>query len=566
MFSSLNETWSPYRVVPLFDETVHDAPPNWQTYKVVREAFKIAFSDAARMAPDWHPSLAVKDRGIVICGGGWRFFPSVYVTVRAIRNTGCTLPIQVWCLGDQGEFDHRMKATTDRFDVEWINAQAFAREWQIKKRRWGGWELKPFAALHCPFREVVCLDADCYPAYDLSLFLDSQEHRYIGATFWPDISSLTKGQWDQFGIPYRNEPAFESGQFAIDKTRHYKALWLTNWMNDRSDYVYSHIYGDKDTFHLSWRKLGMNYCMPYQTPEWKSVGFIHRDFNGNMIFFHRIADKFKWHGTVDGKQIHHSFTSSQIPEHKFLPSIPHEKQCHRWVVECSEMIRPEQHFTWPDTPSGMGKFVWDKVVIENEYELPDSMKNEIVIDIGGNYGAFTYACLYRDAKHVIAVEPHLNTSKHYAHNLRSFADRYTLINKMVSDSNDGIHLVDEPYHFDNDPWSTSLFSGREGETRLWPTIHIDDVIDIAAKKGEISLMKIDAEGAEFPALMASTKLRMVKRIVGECHDFGFHYRGRERTIQDVVQALTDRGFTVRHFLSGAFVPKKQTHLFFADRL
>lgn len=565
MFSGLNELWGVHDVVRLFDAVDYDAPRNWQHYKIVKKAFNQAFDDASRIVPDWKPSLTPIDRGITICGGGWRFFPSVYVTVRVIRETGCTLPIQVWYLGDRREFDPRMKQATDRFNVEWVDGQAFAREHQIKKRQWGGWQLKSFAALHSPFKEVICLDADCYPIYNPEIFLDSREHQTIGATFWPDIGSLTKQQWEQFDMEYRDEPAFESGQFVVDKSRHYGALWLSDWMNNRSDYVYSHIYGDKDTFHLAWRKLDQPYCMPKRIAEWHFVGFTHRDFQNNIIFFHRVADKFKWDGKVDDVYIDRNYPSQQNIVPKFLPSLPLEKECHRWVVECSEIVRPDQHLTYPAGSNMMNKHIWDSVVLGNEYDLPNSMKGMIVIDIGANYGAFSLACIYRDVDYIFAAEPLETNNEAYKNNLKNYADRYALLSKMVCDTSDGVNLPIAPFHEHEGHWSTSLFTKKEGETRLWNSIHIDDLIDLASEKGEIDLMKIDAEGAEFPALMASTKLRKVKRIVGECHDFGFEYRGKVRTIEDVIQALTDRGFVVRHFKTGVHNPKHQTHLFFADR-
>ena len=42
---------------------------------------------------------AYRGRGVVIAGGGDRFFASLYITVRALRHVGCTLPIQVWYMG-----------------------------------------------------------------------------------------------------------------------------------------------------------------------------------------------------------------------------------------------------------------------------------------------------------------------------------------------------------------------------------------------------------------------------------------------------------------------------------
>ena len=38
-------------------------------------------------------------RGIVICGGGAKYFPCVYVLVRLLRHLRCRLPVEVWHLG-----------------------------------------------------------------------------------------------------------------------------------------------------------------------------------------------------------------------------------------------------------------------------------------------------------------------------------------------------------------------------------------------------------------------------------------------------------------------------------
>jgi hypothetical protein len=60
------------------------------------------------------------DRGIVICRGGSRSFPSLFVTIACIRKIGGTLPIQVWFLGDRGESDLRMLRVLEPFNVGWI--------------------------------------------------------------------------------------------------------------------------------------------------------------------------------------------------------------------------------------------------------------------------------------------------------------------------------------------------------------------------------------------------------------------------------------------------------------
>src|SRR5262249_14368334 len=152
----------------------------------VRQAFRNLFDQAASQEPPSPPQWKA-ERGIVICGGGWGFFPSIYVTIRILRHVGCTLPVQVWYLGDRGEFDPRMEAALRPYNVGWVNANALWRDQPgVAIRRANidhGWMLKPFAAAFAPFREVICLDADSYPATDPERLLDHLEFRRVGACF-----------------------------------------------------------------------------------------------------------------------------------------------------------------------------------------------------------------------------------------------------------------------------------------------------------------------------------------------------------------------------------------------
>jgi hypothetical protein len=198
-------------------------PAGWVGFPNVAAAFRELFDEAAGSIP--RPPRWTAHRGVVICGGGWRFFPSLFVTVKILRLVGCELPIQVWYLGDAGEFDVRMLQSLDGYGVEWIDADAFFRDIGPPRRlpgnfRDAGWALKAWAAAYCPFAEVLSLDADSYPAYKPDRFLDHPEFRRVGASFWPDNGGrLEAGQWERFGVPLHQEVAWESGQFAVDKSR-----------------------------------------------------------------------------------------------------------------------------------------------------------------------------------------------------------------------------------------------------------------------------------------------------------------------------------------------------------
>jgi len=240
-------------------------------------------------------------RGIVICGGGVKYFTNAWVNISMLRKLGCSLPIELWHLGEE-EVDKEMPLLLKEFDVECVDALKVRKRHPVRRLK-GGWELKSYAILHCPFREVLFLDADNVPVVNPEFLFESQPYRETGAIFWPDYGQLKKSQtiWDSCGLERPEGPEFESGQIVVDKERCWKALRLALWFNEHSDFYYQHIHGDKETFHLAFRKLGKSFAMP-QTPIHPLEGTMcQHDFAGNRIFQHRNTDK--WNLLLNNKRV-----------------------------------------------------------------------------------------------------------------------------------------------------------------------------------------------------------------------------------------------------------------------
>lgn len=240
--------------------------------------------------------------GIVIVAGGGRSYVNAFVALTILReDLGCAMPIQVWYLGPNEMSDH-MVALLKPFDLELVDAFEVRRRFPM--RRLGGWEAKIFAILHSPFRHVVLIDADNMAIIDPARMLEWPEYSRSGAIFWPDIQSLPPDSpaWTLCRAIYRNEPEVESGQLVVDKERCWIPLQLTRHFNEWSDIYYRYFLGDKETFHLAWRQLGIDYAMPETLPTQlsgrrstpvgirKMAGGLEQfDFEERPIFHHRTG-------------------------------------------------------------------------------------------------------------------------------------------------------------------------------------------------------------------------------------------------------------------------------------
>jgi len=241
------------------------------------------------------PPEDLSGRGIVICGGGQRYFTCAWVCIQMLRELGCTLPIELWYLGPM-EMDAHMKALVAPFGVECRDGRTHRKDAQGKPKMrssLGGFELKPYAILHSSFREVLFLDADNVPVRNPEYLFELPEYVEDGAIFWPDFSRLSSSReiWNVCGVSYRDEPEFESGQIVVDKLRCWEALQLTLWYNEHSDFFYKYIHGDKDTFHMAFRKVGTPYAMPPVPIHPLEYTMCQHDFKGNRVFQHRNLAK-----------------------------------------------------------------------------------------------------------------------------------------------------------------------------------------------------------------------------------------------------------------------------------
>lgn len=231
--------------------------------------------------------------GIVICAGGIKYLTCAWVCVNMLRKLGCYLPIEIWHLG-KGELNKTITRLLVKRNVVFVDASELRAKYPVRTLE--GWPLKAYAIINSRFQNVLLLDADNVPVTNPEYLFTTHAFKRTGAVFWPDFGRLAPDRaiWKICGIRYQNEPEFESGQVLVNKAKCWNALNLALWYNEHADYYYQHIHGDKETFHMAFRKLSQPYAMP-KTPILSLDGVVmcQHDFQGKRVFQHRNLRKWE---------------------------------------------------------------------------------------------------------------------------------------------------------------------------------------------------------------------------------------------------------------------------------
>lgn len=201
----------------------------------------------------------------------------------------------------------RMRSILKQLDAKVVDAFDFTAS--APARILNGWELKAYSILHCSFKEVLLLDADNVPLVDPAFLFETAEFKETGAICWPDRWPMSQpGMWEMCGLPEKIslESEFESGQLLVNKHRCWRVLRLAMWMNEYSDFFYRYMHGDKETFHVAFKKLKKSYSMTSTPVKELEHTLCQHDFKGKRIFQHRIGDKwvlFGQNACIDGFQM-----------------------------------------------------------------------------------------------------------------------------------------------------------------------------------------------------------------------------------------------------------------------
>lgn len=378
------------------------------------------------------PTESFEGRGVVICGGGVKYFTNAWVCINMLRRVGCMLPIELWHLGSE-EMDAEMRELVQPLDVICVDVHEVAKRFPV--RRSGGWQSKPFAILYSRFREVIFLDADNVPVVNPIALFDTPQYRKTGAIFWPDFPSANESKiaWESCGLTWPGPIEFESGQIVVDKSRCWDALRLSLWFNEHSDFYYQHIHGDKETFHLAFHKLKQPYGFVQIPVKGLPGTMCQHDFSGNRIFQHRNMDKWNlfllnrpvqdfWHEDeclqfVKALRERWDGRTSKFLSAKALEA-PHVKRRGGPLIEAVMISCRERKSLRDQTLKSLSESDWgDRPIHVQIDESPSSSPEERQTETSL---AALESFLVSPGTHMLFLEDDLAFNRHILHNLTSW--------------------------------------------------------------------------------------------------------------------------------------------------
>ncbi|KAM3087029.1 mannosyltransferase [Clarireedia jacksonii] len=194
---------------------------------IAREAHERAVK-IIKMSPNVVP-YTPRTRGIVTVGGG-RYTGTVLVSLRMLRRTNSTLPVEVFMPNPEDYDEHTCEVVLPSLNAKCVAIPQYEGI-HIQK-----YQYKIFAVILSSFEDVLFLDADNFPLVDPTEFIDSQPYRKTGYVLWPDFWWATCSP-HYFSVLNRPTPDLmeygttESGQIIISKSRHWDTLLLVLYYN-----------------------------------------------------------------------------------------------------------------------------------------------------------------------------------------------------------------------------------------------------------------------------------------------------------------------------------------------
>ncbi|ODQ64446.1 nucleotide-diphospho-sugar transferase [Nadsonia fulvescens var. elongata DSM 6958] len=265
--------------------------------------------------PENFPSGIFDGNGIVYVGGG-KYNWLVLLSIKALRNLGSKLPIEV-IIPNKNEYNSDL---CDRVFPS-LNAKCLIMsDYLPEGMAIQGFQIKSMALMISSYAKILYLDSDNIPVKNPDSLFTQEPFISSKMVIWPDfwrrstspafyhISNITVDETkhvrksyhddrdhpkDQSDYSYHDmegalpEASSETGQILIDKETHARTLFLSLYYNVYGSFYYPLLSqgaageGDKETFLAAAHKLGQSY---YQVHEFvREFGVIKPEGNNDIL-------------------------------------------------------------------------------------------------------------------------------------------------------------------------------------------------------------------------------------------------------------------------------------------
>jgi alpha 1,2-mannosyltransferase len=227
--------------------------------------------------------------------------PAFLVSLRILRRTGCTLPVEYFLSRGQ---DYDVDFCENILPSMNARCRFFVDGEEMSSAELIRFQYKIFAILFSSFEDVIFLDGDNLALQDPSSLLTSEPFLSTGLILWPDFWPSTISPHlatiVNKSIKASSHRTCETGQLVISKSKHWKTLLLTAYYNYHGPHLYyslasqgGHGEGDKELYRISAEVLGMPYYLVKKKVE--ALGFVKPigtgTFRGvSMVQFDAAAD------------------------------------------------------------------------------------------------------------------------------------------------------------------------------------------------------------------------------------------------------------------------------------
>lgn len=192
----------------------------------------------------------------------------------------------------------------------------------------------------------------------------------------------------------------------------------------------------------------------------------------------------------------------------------------------------------------MNEFTSNKIYVNDFIDIEE---NDVVVDIGFNYGIFSINCLSKNPKKIVGFEPNTKLCNIFDENF--YDDRIRLINIAVSDENKVIKFHENKYSVMN----TVKDNLVNDNTQYSYEIHALGINNLIKKYNldNIDYLKVDCEGSEyeiFESISDDYLTNNVRKIAIEFHDDIHDYK-----VVKLKHKLITCGFTLFEVYNGGDV-------------